>query len=91
MSVSFPTTGYYISRNGWDIHNNMMIISAGLDAFKPDHQHGDMLGIQAMANGKVVLPNYQVRYSLKDYGFFKNSMVKNIALVDGELQGKKIN
>ena len=89
MSVSFPTTGYYISRNGWDIHNNMMIISAGLDAFKPDHQHGDMLGIQAMSNGKVVLPNYQVRYSLEDYGFFKNSMVKNVALVDNEVQGKQ--
>lgn len=89
MSVSFPTTGYYISRNGWDIHNNMMIISAGLDAFKPDHQHGDMLGIQAMSNGKVILPNYQVRYSLEDYGFFKNSMVKNVALVDNEVQGKQ--
>ncbi|UMB59151.1 heparinase II/III family protein [Lutibacter sp. A80] len=88
-SVSFPTTGYFISRDGWNITNNMMIISAGLDAFKPDHQHGDMLGVQAMANGKVVLPNYQVRYSLKDYGFFKNSMVKNVALVDDELQGKQ--
>jgi len=88
-SVSFPTTGYYISRDGWNINDNIMVISAGLDAFKPDHQHGDMLGIQAMANGKVILPNYQVRYSLKDYGFFKNSMVKNVALVDGELQGKQ--
>jgi len=58
---------------------------------KPDHQHGDMLGIQAMANGQVILPNYQVRYSLKDYEFFKNSMVKNVALVDDELQGKEYN
>ncbi|WP_111706175.1 heparinase II/III family protein [Lutibacter citreus] len=88
-SLSFPTTGYYIMRNGWGNSDNMMVISAGLDADKPDHQHGDMLGIQAMANGKVILPNYQVRYSLKDYGFFKNSMVKNVALVDDELQGKK--
>ncbi|UMB52555.1 heparinase II/III family protein [Lutibacter sp. A64] len=88
-SVSFPTTGYYISRDGWNANANMLIISAGLDAFKPDHQHGDMLGVQAMANGNVVLPNYQVRYSLKDYGFFKNSIVKNVALVDDELQGKQ--
>lgn len=88
-SVEFPTTGYYIQRDGWEPNNAMMIISAGLDAHKPDHQHGDMLGVQAMANGKVVLPNYQVRYSLKDYGFFKNSMVKNVALVDNELQGKQ--
>ena len=88
-SVEFPTTGYYIQREGWEKNDKMLIISAGLDADKPDHQHGDMLGVQAMANGKVVLPNYQVRYSLKDYGFFKNSMVKNVALVDNELQGKQ--
>lgn len=88
-SLHFPTTGYYIMRDGWDPKNNMMIISAGLDDLKPDHQHGDMLGVQAMANGQVILPNYQVRYSLKDYEFFKNSMVKNVALVDNELQGKQ--
>ena len=66
-----------------------MIISAGLDPDKPDHQHGDMLGIQAIANGQAILPNYQVRYSLKDFDLFKNSMVKNVALVDDELQGKR--
>lgn len=88
-STSFPTTGYYIFREGWNGNDKMMIISAGLDKEKPDHQHGDMLGVQAMAFGKVVLPNYQVRYSLPDYEFFKNSMVKNVALVDDELQGKK--
>lgn len=87
-SVVFPKTGYYIMREGWEAKDNMMVISNGLDKDKPDHQHGDMLGIQAMANGQVILPNYQVRYSLKDYGFFKNSMVKNVALVDEELQGK---
>ncbi|AIZ43554.1 heparinase II/III family protein [Cellulophaga baltica] len=88
-SVEFPTTGYYVMREGWNPEDKMMVISAGLDADKPDHQHGDMLGIQAMAHGKVMLPNYQVRYSLEDYGFFKNSMVKNVALVDDELQGKQ--
>lgn len=88
-SLHFPTTGYYIMREGWNEDDNMMIISAGLDELKPDHQHGDMLGIQAMANGKVVLPNYQVRYYLKDLELFKNSMTKNVALVDDELQGKQ--
>jgi hypothetical protein len=87
-SLSFPTTGYFIMREGWESSDKMLIISAGLDKDKPDHQHGDMLGIQAMANGKVILPNYQVRYSLEDYEFFKNSLVKNVALVDNELQGK---
>jgi hypothetical protein len=48
-----------------------------------------MLGIQAIANGHAILPNYQVRYSLKDFDFFKNSMVKNVALVDEEMQGKQ--
>ncbi|MET7027953.1 heparinase II/III family protein [Sediminicola luteus] len=87
-SIAFPTTGYYFMREGWAGKDKVMVISNGLDAEKPDHQHGDMLGIQAMANGQVILPNYQVRYSLKDYEFFKNSLVKNVALVDSELQGK---
>ncbi len=87
-SVAFPETGYYMMREGWKKDDKVMAISNGLDPDKPDHQHGDMLGIQAMANGQVILPNYQVRYSLKDFEFFKNSMVKNVALVDNELQGK---
>lgn len=87
--ATFPTTGYYVMREGWKPDDKMMIISAGLNHIKPDHQHGDMLGIQAMANGKVVLPNYQVRYSLPDFEFFKNSMVKNVALVDNQLQGQQ--
>lgn len=88
-SYSFPETGYYIMREGWNSKDKMLVISAGLDAKKPDHQHGDILGIQALANENVILPNYQVRYSLKDLELFKNSMTKNVALVDDELQGKK--
>jgi hypothetical protein len=88
-SYSFHETGYYFMREGWNRKDKMLVISAGLDAKKPDHQHGDILGIQAMANENVILPNYQVRYSLKDLELFKNSMTKNVALVDDELQGKK--
>lgn len=88
-SNDFPETGYYFMREGWNSKDKMLVISAGLDEKKPDHQHGDMLGIQAMANENIVLPNYQVRYSLKDLELFKNSMTKNVALVDEELQGKK--
>jgi hypothetical protein len=88
-SYSFHKTGYFIMREGWNTNNKVLIISAGLDEKKPDHQHGDMLGIQLFANQNVILPNYQVRYSLKDLELFKNSMTKNVALVDNELQGKK--
>ncbi|WP_298367472.1 heparinase II/III family protein [uncultured Lutibacter sp.] len=87
-SLNFPQTHYYVMRQGWEKNDKMMIISAGVDKYKPDHQHGDILGLQAMANEQVILPNYQVRYSLKDLELFKNSMVKNVALVDNELQGK---
>ena len=89
FSLDLPETHYYIMREGWEPGDKMMIISAGVDSEKPDHQHGDILGIQAIANGHAILPNYQVRYSLKDLELFKNSMVKNVALVDEELQGKK--
>lgn len=88
-SLYFPDTKYYVMREGYDKGDNMMVISAGLDPDKPDHQHGDMLGIQASANGNIILPNYQVRYSLPDYGFFKNSLVKNVALVDDQMLGKE--
>ncbi|PCJ96073.1 MAG: heparinase [Flavobacteriaceae bacterium] len=88
-SLAFTDTHYYIMREGWHPNDKMMIISAGLDEDKPDHQHGDMLGIQAMANRHAILPNYQVRYSLEDFELFKNSMVKNVALVDNEVQGKQ--
>lgn len=88
-SIALEDTHYYIMREGWKTDDKVMVISAGLDEDKPDHQHGDMLGIQAIANGKIILPNYQVRYSLKDFELFKNSMVKNVALVDDELQGKR--
>jgi len=88
-SLSLPETKYYIMREGWEENDKMMIISAGLDKEKPSHQHGDMLGIQAIAYGQNILPNYQVRYSLPDFDFFKNSLVKNVALVDDELLGKK--
>ncbi|MEM8484812.1 MAG: heparinase II/III family protein [Bacteroidota bacterium] len=87
-SLSFPDTHYYIMREGWQPDDKMMIISAGLDSDKPDHQHGDMLGVQAMPYGHPILPNYQVRYSLTDFELFKNSMVKNVALVDDVLQGR---
>ncbi|MBX2814674.1 MAG: heparinase II/III-family protein, partial [Saprospiraceae bacterium] len=88
-SLSFDHTGYFVMREGWGENDKMMVVSAGLDENKPDHQHADMLGIQAMAYGNVILPNYQVRYSLEDFDFFKNSMVKNVALVDDEVQGKE--
>ena len=87
-SAVLETTGYYMMRNGWDKNSLYMIVSAGLDAHKPDHQHGDMLGVSAYAYGNQVLPNYQVRYYLPDLEFFKNSLVKNVATVDGIPHGR---
>jgi len=88
-SLALPETQYYVMRKGWDPKHQMMIISAGVDPKKPDHQHGDVLGVQAIANTQTILPNYQVRYPFKDLEVFKNSMTKNVALVDDALQGKK--
>ena len=86
-STALNETGYYVMRNGWNKSSEYMILSNGLSKEKPDHQHGDMLGIEAYANGEEILPNYQVRYFLPDYDFFKNSWTKNAALVDSIPQG----
>ncbi len=88
-SCALPETGYYIMRQGWNDDDLYMIVSAGLSHEKPDHQHGDMLGIQAYADGNMILPNYQVRYYLKDLPEFKNSWVKSVALVDSVPQGRQ--
>ena len=88
-SCDLPESGYYIMRQGWDKDDLYMVISAGLSAEKPDHQHGDMLGLQAYAYGNMILPNYQVRYYLPDLAEFKNSWLKNVLLVDSIPQGRK--
>lgn len=87
-SCALPQTGYYIMRNGWGFDDLYMVVAAGITPDKPSHQHGDMLGIQAYAFGNMVLPNYQVRYYLNDLAEFKNSWVKNVALVDSIPQGR---
>lgn len=86
-SAALPQTGYYVMRDGWAKDDLHMTVSAGLSAEKPDHQHGDSLGIVAFANQQDILPNYQVRYFLEDYEFFKNSYAKNVAIVDSIPQG----
>jgi hypothetical protein len=87
-SESLEETGYYVMRDGWEENDRHLIITAGLSKQKPDHQHGDMLGITAYAYGNQILPNYQVRYNLTDYEFFKNSFVKNVAIVDSIPQAR---
>lgn len=87
-STALTSTGYYVFREGWNEDDLYMLISAGLSAEKPDHQHGDMLGFQLYANGKMLMPNYQVRYPYSEFQFFKNSWVKNVALVDSIPQGQ---
>lgn len=88
-STELPETGYYMMRDGWDKDDLYMAISAGLTKEKPDHQHGDMLGVQAYAYGNMVLPNYQVRYYLNDLEEFKNSWTKSVSLVDSVPHGRE--
>lgn len=87
-SLALENTGYYIMRNGWDPEDQYMSISAGLSNVKPDHQHGDMLGLTAYSKGYQILPTYQVKYNKPDYYLFKNSWVKNVAIVDSIPQGR---
>lgn len=87
-SLALMQTGYYVMRDGWDKQSNYMIISAGLEKRKPDHQHGDMLGIIGFSHETMVLPNYKVHYNHPDYSYLKNSWAKNVALVDSQTQGR---
>jgi len=87
-SSALLQTGYYTMRNGWDINDCYMTVSAGLSTEKPDHQHADMLGVVAYANGHEILPNYQVKYNDPYFPIFKNSWVKNVALADSLPQGR---
>ncbi len=88
LSTELPETGYYVMRNGWGPDAVYMTITAGLSEKKPDHQHGDMLGVVGFANGHEIFPNYQVKYNYADYKFFKNSWVKNVALADDQVLGR---
>ncbi len=88
-SAALEATGYYVMRNGWDLDDEYMVISAGLSATKPDHQHADMLGLVAYAHGNEILPNYQVKYNKPDFQYWKNSWVKNVALIDSIPQAQK--
>lgn len=87
-SIALNETGYYCLRGGWQENDLYLTISTGLAKEKPDHQHGDALGIVGYANGHEILPNYQVKYNEVDYPFWKNSWAKNVALVDSILLGQ---
>ena len=87
-SVALDSSGYYVMRSGWDKNALYLIVDGGLAKYKPDHTHGGVLGVIAHAYGEEVLPNYRVRYSDPSYRTMKNSLVKNVALVDNVLQGQ---
>ncbi len=88
MSVGLPQTHYYVMRTGWEKDDLYLIIDGGLAQDKPDHTHGGILGLIAYGFGAQILPSYPVRYSHPDYPILKNSLVKNVALVDTLLQGR---
>ncbi|MBN7809763.1 heparinase II/III family protein [Algoriphagus sp. H41] len=88
-STALEATGYYVFREGWKESDQYLLISTGVSKEKPDHQHGDVLGLQLFANGEMLVPNYQVRYPEPEFPFFKNSWAKNVALVDSIPQGQE--
>lgn len=88
-SVALEDAGYYIMRDYDQAQMNQIVISAGLSNVKPDHQQGDMLGLTLYSQGKSRLPNYEAKYSAPEYKHFKNSLSKNVAIVDGVLQGRE--
>ena len=86
-SSALPHTGFFTMRDGWENNDLYMNISAGKSQLKPDHQHGDMLGVTAFGFNNELLPNYQVKYTMEDLPYFKNSFSKNVAIADDIPQG----
>ena len=86
-STALTKTGFYIMRDGWEKNDLYMNMSAGKSKLKPDHQHGDMLGVTAFGFNNELLPNYQVKYTMEDLPYFKNSFSKNVAIADDIPQG----
>jgi hypothetical protein len=75
-------------RSGWNSDDRYLIIDGGLAKDKPDHTHGGILGLIAYGYGTTLLPNYRVRYADSSYPTMKNSLAKNVVIVDGILQGR---
>ena len=88
-SVGLEESNYYVMRTGWEDDSYYLLIDGGLAKHKPDHTHGGILGLFANINGVDVLPTYRVRYSEPTYRYLKNSFVKNVAIADNVVQGKK--
>jgi len=89
QSVGLTGSHYYVMRSGWSPDDLYMVIDGGLAHDKPDHTHGGVLGVMAYGMGRELLPTYRVRYSDPSYPVLKNSLVKNVALVDTLMQGRK--
>lgn len=87
-SVALHDSKYFVMRSGIKANDLYMVIDGGLAQYKPDHTHGGILGMTAFAFGEEILPGYRVRYSDPSYRTMKNSLVKNVALADGVLQGQ---
>ncbi len=88
-SVSLPDSKFFVMRTGYKKNDLYLIIDGGLAKYKPDHTHGGILGVSAYGYGKILLPTYRVKYSSPHYKYMKNSLVKNVAVADNILQGKK--
>ena len=57
--------------------------------YKPDHTDGGIMGIFAHVNGQNILPTYRMRYSKPSNRYLKNLYIKNNAIADNMVQGKR--
>lgn len=87
-SIELLNSKFYIMRSGWSDEDLYLQIDAGLAQHKPDHTHGQILGVVGYAHGEQFLPNYPVSYRERSYMTMKNSLVKSVALADNILQGQ---
>ncbi len=89
-STSYPASGYYVLRSGWDQAASVLFADCGPLGFGPGaHAHSDALSFQLFAGGYPFLVDpgtfsYNIDYAWRDA--FRTTRAHNTAIVDGQDQ-----
>ena len=88
QSVSFPSGGYYVMRDGWSTAANYLLLDCGPHGMDNcGHAHADALSFELAARGRTMLVDpgtYTYTGSKEMRDRFRGSMAHNTLTVDGQ-------